>query len=76
MSHSSDAGGWVEVYSGLAPVVGMLEELLRQQGVRALVVPVDPMTRLEGSVAWPAHLQRLLVATLAGVLRTARLTSS
>ena len=61
MSEAGEARGWVEVYTGSTPEVGMLEELLRQQGVRALVLPVDPMTALEGSVAWPARMQRLCV---------------
>jgi hypothetical protein len=49
------------IYQGYAPEVGMLEELLRQHGVRTLVQPADTMTRLEGSAAWPARYSRLLI---------------
>ena len=61
MRQPAESGGWVELFRGAALEVGMLEDLLRQQEIASFVQADDAMTRLEGSVAWPARYARLFV---------------
>ena len=52
----------VELHSGRAPEVRMLEEALRQEGILSLVRPVEPLSALVADLASAMFLQLLITA--------------